>query len=76
MTDTSNNPTRAIAGKPAVPALKAERIQLILLALDLGGRPNDFANETAAERNARLEAGWRKRTTGSLSRPRDERDAA
>ena len=46
------------------------------LALDLGNRPYDFTNETAAERDARLEAGWRKRTTGSPWRPRDERDAA
>lgn len=79
MTVTNNSLIRSLAvapGKPVAPPLKAERIQLILLALDLGNRPYDFANETAAERDARLEAGWRRRTASSVNRPRDERDVA
>ncbi len=55
MTDINNALTHAIAvepGKPVVLPLKAERIQLILLALDLGDRPNDVTNEQRAESGA------------------------
>ena len=83
MTDTHENTTHLIetesARLPALP-LKAERIQWILLVLDLGrdsgNRPYDFSRETKAERNARLEAGWRKRTADSTSRASSQRLAA
>lgn len=75
MTDPVDTPA-INSGKPDVQPLKAERIQWVLLALDLGNRSYDFANETEGERDARLEAGWRKRTTGGLSQLGAERDAA
>ena len=54
-------------GAPAAP-LKADRVQLIVVVFDPRNRPYDFANETAAERNARLDAGWRKRTVDAAWR--------
>ncbi len=68
MTETHETTARLIElepGKLSVLPLKAERIQWILLVLDQGNRPYDFDRETEAERNARLEAGWRKRTVDS-----------
>jgi hypothetical protein len=64
--------THAPTGSP----LKADRIQLVVLVLDAANRPYDFARETEAERSARLEAGWRKRTLDAPWRSRPARDAA
>lgn len=78
MTDSDDTPARTTtiqarepANPPVGPPLKAERIQWILLGVDLGNRPYDFASESEAERNARLEAGWRKRTSATRTVDRD-----
>ena len=68
MTDSNDTrSTTAQSDRPVTPPLKAERIQWLLLGLDLGNRPYDFANETDTERAERLDAGWIKRT--SATRP-------
>jgi hypothetical protein len=54
-------------GAPAAP-LKADRVQLVVVVVAPRNRPYDFANETTAERNARLDAGWRKHTVDAAWR--------
>ena len=69
--DTLETTTTIEARDPSDLPLKAERIQWYLVGLDLGNRPYDFANETETEREARLEAGWRKRTSAPRTGDRD-----
>lgn len=72
---TSDRSSDRSATRPGGARLKAERIQLIVF-LDRGNRPYDFASETAAERTARLEAGWRKRIGRGDRTSRRRPDAA
>lgn len=71
LTPTTPVENREPVHPPIGPPLKAERIQWFLVGLDLGNRPYDFASESEAERNARLEAGWRKRTSATRTIDRD-----
>jgi len=63
---TAQSALETATGAPAAP-LKADRVQLVVVFAPRN-RPYDFANETAAERSARLDAGWRKRTVDAAWR--------